>query len=230
MTANLTIDIWSDVMCPWCIIGYKQLETALAALDGEIAAEIRWRPFELNPDMAAGGEDSAAHLARKYGRTAQQAAEARSRMSEMAEAAGYSFRFTGPMDDEGEPPAARLWNTFLAHKLLAHTLRAHGPDAQTRLKLALFDAHFQQRRDLSDRAVLTEICEGAGLPGYEAEIAFDDPVLGDLVRAEEAQALDLNITGVPAMVVGGRFLIPGAQDPETYTSALRRAVERGMAA
>ena len=222
----LAIDIWSDVMCPWCIIGYKQLETALDTLAGEITAEIRWRPFELNPDMAAEGEDSAAHLQRKYGRTAQQAADARSRMSEMAEAAGYSFRYSGA----GEPPAARLWNTFLAHKLLAHTLRAHGPQAQTRLKLALFDAHFQQRRDVSDRAVLTEIYAGIGLPAYEAEIAFDDPVLADLVRAEEAQALDLNITGVPAMVVGGRFLIPGAQDPETYTAALRRAVERGMAA
>ena len=222
----LAIDIWSDVMCPWCIIGYKQLETALGTLEGEIVAEIRWRPFELNPDMATEGEDSAAHLARKYGRTAQQAADARSRMSEMAEAAGYSFRYSGA----GEPPAARLWNTFLAHKLLAHTLRAHGSAAQTRLKLALFDAHFQQRRDVSDRAVLTEIYAGVGLPAYEAEIAFDDPVLAELVRAEETQALDLNITGVPAMVVGGRFLIPGAQDPETYTSALRRAVERGMAA
>ncbi len=222
----LAIDIWSDVMCPWCIIGYKQLETALDTLAGEITAEIRWRPFELNPDMAAEGEDSAAHLQRKYGRTAQQAADARSRMSEMAEAAGYSFRYSGA----GEPPAARLWNTFLAHKLLAHTLRGHGAEAQTRLKLALFDAHFQQRRDVSDRAVLTEIYAGVGLPAYEAEIAFDDPVLGELVRAEETQAMDLNITGVPAMVVGGRFLIPGAQDPETYTSALRRAVERGMAA
>ena len=230
MSAHLTIDIWSDVMCPWCIIGYKQLETALAGLQGEIEAEIRWRPFELNPDMAPGGEDSAAHLARKYGRTAQQAAEARSRMSEMAEAAGYSFRYTGPLESGAEPPPARLWNTFLAHKLLAHTLRTHGPEAQTRLKLALFDAHFQQRRDVSDRAVLTEIYAGVALPAYEAEIAFDDPVLGDLVRAEEEQAMDLNISGVPAMVVGGRFLIPGAQDPETYNAALRRAVERGMAA
>ena len=148
----------------------------------------------------------------------------------MAEAAGYSFRYTGAVGDGAEPPAARLWNTFLAHKLLAHALRAHGGEAQTRLKLALFDAHFQQRRDLSDRAVLSDIYASVGLPDYEAEIAFDDPVLGDLVRAEEAQALDLNITGVPAMVVGGRFLIPGAQDPETYASALRRAVERGMAA
>ena len=223
MTATpLTLDIWSDVMCPWCIIGYKQLEAALARLDGEIAAEIRWRPFELNPDMPAEGEDSAVHIARKYGRSAEQAAAGRAQMAEIAARAGYSFAYTGP----GEEPRPRVWNTFLAHKLLAHTLRAHGAGAQTRLKLALFDAHFQQRRDVSDRSVLAKVYESVGLPRHEAEIAFDDPVLAELVRGEEAQAWDMNISGVPAMVVAGKFLIPGAQDPEAYAAALRRVAGR----
>ena len=227
MTAtSLTIDIWSDVMCPWCIIGYKQLETALAELADEVAAEIRWRPFELNPDMPPEGEDQAEHVQRKYGRSPEQAAAGRAQMAEIAERAGYSFAYSG----EGEPPPARMRNTFLAHKLLAHTLRAHGPEAQTRLKLALFDAHFQQRRDISDRAVLSEIYESVGLPPHEAEIAFADPVLAELVRAEEAQAWDMNISGVPAMVVEGKFLIPGAQDPGTYAAALRRVAERLAAA
>jgi predicted DsbA family dithiol-disulfide isomerase len=223
MTATpLTLDIWSDVMSPWCIIGYKQLETALARLDGEIAAEIRWRPFELNPDMPAEGEDSAEHIARKYGRSAEQAAAGRAQMAEIAARAGYSFAYTGP----GEEPRPRVWNTFLAHKLLAHTLRARGTGAQTRLKLALFDAHFQQRRDVSDRSVLAKVYESVGLPRHEAEIAFDDPVLAELVRGEEAQAWDMNISGVPAIVVAGKFLIPGAQDPETYAAALRRVAGR----
>jgi predicted DsbA family dithiol-disulfide isomerase len=226
MIEKLTIDIWSDVMCPWCVIGYKQLEKGLALLEDEVAAEIRWRPFELNPDMPEEGEDSADHIARKYGRTPEQAAAGRAQMSAIAERAGYSFTYTG----EGEAPPSRLWNSFLAHKLLAHTLRAHGAEAQTRLKLALFDAHFQQRRDVSQRAVLTEVYESVGLPGYEAQIAFDDPVLGDLVRAEEAQAWDMNISGVPAMVVQGKYLIPGAQDPETYANALRRVIAKETAA
>lgn len=226
MTRTLSIDIWSDVMCPWCIIGYKQLETALAELEDEIAAEIRWRPFELNPDMPPEGEDQAEHVQRKYGRSPEQAAAGRAQMAEIAERAGYSFAYSG----EGEPPPARMRNTFLAHKLLAHTLRGHGPEAQTRLKLALFDAHFQQRRDVSDRAVLSEIYESVGLPPHEAEIAFADPVLAELVRAEEAQAWDMNISGVPAMVVEGKFLIPGAQDPGTYAAALRRVAERLAAA
>ena len=220
--AQVTIDIWSDVMCPWCIIGYKQLQTGLATLEGEIAAEIRWHPFELNPDMPAEGEDSAAHIARKYGRSPAEAEAGRERMSSIAEAAGYSFRYTG----EGAPPAARMRNSFLAHKLLTHTLAAHGPQAQTRLKLALFDAHFQQRRDVGDAAVLLDIYETLGLPRHEAEVAFADPVLAERVRAEEAQAWDMNISGVPAMLVNGKYLIPGAQDPETYANALRRVVAK----
>ena len=222
MSVPITIDIWSDVMCPWCIIGYKQLEKALAELDGEVAAEVRWRPFELNPDMTTEGEDSAEHVQRKYGRTAEQAAAGRAQMSEIASRAGYSFKYSG----EGEEPRPRIWNSFLLHKLLAHTLRAHGPEAQTRLKLALFDAHFQQRRDMSDPAVLAEIYVSVGLPRHEAEIAFDDPVLADLVRAEEAQAWDMNISGVPAMVINSKYLIPGAQEPEAYVNAIRRVIQR----
>ena len=222
MSVEVSIDIWSDVMCPWCIIGYKQLRTGLAMLEGEIEAEIRWHPFELNPDMPAEGEDSAAHIACKYGRSPAEAEAGRERMSAIAEAAGYSFRYTGA----GEAPPPRIRNSFLAHKLLTHTLAAYGPEAQTGLKLALFDAHFQQRRDVSDRAVLAEIYEALGLPRYEAEVAFDDPVLGDRVRAEEAQAWDMNISGVPAMLVNAKYLIPGAQDPDTYAAALRRVVAK----
>ena len=226
MTARVTIDIWSDVMCPWCIIGYKQLQTGLDTLAGEIEAEVRWHAFELNPDMPAEGEDSAAHVQRKYGRSPAEADAGRERMSSIAEAAGYSFRYTGPIEDGSDPPPARMRNSFLAHKLLTHTLAAHGPAAQTRLKLALFDAHFQQRRDVGDPIVLADIYASLGLPRHEAEVAFADPVLGERVRAEEAQAWDMNISGVPAMLINGKYLIPGAQDPETYANALRRVVAK----
>lgn len=226
MTAPLTIDIWSDVMCPWCIIGFKQLERALAKLGDEVAAQIRWRPFELNPDMPASGEDSAAHLARKYGRTAEQAAAGRAQMASIAQAAGYSFAYTG----SGEAPPTRMWNTFAAHKVLTHALRAHGPEAQTALKLALFDAHFQERRNVSDPTVLADIFESVGLPRYEAEVALADPVLSEAVRAEQAQAWDMNVAAVPAMLFNGKYLIPGAQDPDVYVAATRRLLSREAAA
>jgi predicted DsbA family dithiol-disulfide isomerase len=222
VTAQVRIDIWSDVMCPWCIIGWKQLEKGLALLDGEVEASIRWHPFELNPDMPREGEDSAEHVARKYGRTPEQVAAGRAQMAEIAARAGYSFEYAG----EGEAPPSRLWNTFAAHKLLTHALRAHGAEAQTRLELALFDAHFRERRDLSDEAVLADVYASVGLPRHEVDVAIADPVLGELVRAEEARAWEMNITGVPAMVVNGKYLIPGAQEPETYANAIRRVLEK----
>ncbi|MGH6786925.1 MAG: DsbA family oxidoreductase [Novosphingobium sp.] len=222
MTRRLTIDIWSDVMCPWCIIGYRQLQQGLAQLEGEIEAEIRWLPFELNPDMPEAGEDQAAHLARKYRRTPEQAAAGRAQMRAIAERAGYSFAYTGPEPE----PEARLWNTFAAHRLLKWALVEYGPAAQTRLKLALFDAHFQQRRKVGETAVLLDIAEETGLDRTAAEAALTDDTLAGVVRAEERQALDMNVTGVPAMVIEGKFLIPGAQEPEVYANALRRVAAR----
>lgn len=218
----LTIDIWSDVMCPWCLIGYGQLRKALAQLDGEIAAEIRWRPFELNPQMPPEGEEQEAHLARKYGRPAAERAALRGQMKTIAEQAGVSLSWEG----DGEAPPAMMWNTRDCHKLLALALDEAGPEVQTALKLALFRAHFNERRPLGDRSVLLDIAASVGLPREAARAALDNPALEARVVAEEQQAWDMNISGVPAMIVAGKFLIPGAQAPEVYVNALRRIADR----
>ena len=222
--AKVTIDIWSDVMCPWCIIGYQQLQTGLAQLDGEIEAEVRWLPFELNPDMPPEGEESLARIARKYGRTLEQAAAGREQMAAAGARAGYSFAYTGIAPE----PTAMLWNTFLAHRLLKWALVEHGGEVQTCLKLALFDAHFQQRRNISEAAVLLDVAESIGLNRVQAEAALADAALAVIVRQEQRLAMDMNVTGVPAMVVNGKYMIPGAQEPETYANALRRVVARGV--
>ncbi|WP_379920870.1 DsbA family oxidoreductase [Erythrobacter sp. R86502] len=219
---TLTIDIYSDVMCPWCLIGYGQLTKALGELEGEIAAEIRWRPFELNPDMAAGGEEQEAHLQRKYRRSAQEGAGIRAQMKAIAEAAGVSLAYEGG----GDAPPAMMWNTRDCHKLLTFALEHAGPSVQTALKLALFRAHFNERRNLSDHAVLLNIAADVGLHREAAKAALADPELEARVVAEEAQAWDLNISGVPAMIVANKFLIPGAQAPEVYVNALRRVAEK----
>ena len=224
MTETLTIDIWSDVMCPWCVIGYNQLLKGLDLVRDEISAEVRWHAFELNPDMPPEGEESQAHIARKYGRTSEQAAAGRAQMREIGARAGYDFTYAGPQPE----PEARLWNTFAAHKLLCRALETAGAEAQTRLKLALFDAHFQQRRDVSDPAVLIEIAQACGIDRAAAALA--DDALGDQVRADEAAAWDMNVSGVPAMLIDGKYLIPGAQEPEVYANALRRVVGRRRAA
>ena len=219
---RLAIDIWSDVMCPWCIIGYKQLQQALGELKGEIEADIRWRPFELNRDMPEEGEDMGQHMLRKYGVPPNRAAS--NQMAQIAQQAGYEMRYLG----EGEEPPRRIWNTFLAHKLLHWALDAQGPEAQTRLKLALFDAHFQQRRNMADREVLLDIAESEGFDREAASAALDDEALSETIRTEEAQALEMGVTAVPMMLVNRRVMIPGAQDPETYATTLRRVVERGL--
>lgn len=222
MTAKVEIAIWSDIMCPWCVIGYKNLEKALAQLDGEIEAEIRWLPFELNPDMSAEGEESRAHIARKYGRSPGEAEAGRTAMSARAAAAGFPFEYTG----KGNPPAAMMWNTFDAHKMLLWAREKEGSAAQTRLKLALFKAHFQQRRNIGDRAVLIDIAGAEGLERDAVARVFDDPSIAEAVRAEERLAWENNLGGVPAMVFDRGFIVPGAQEPETYANLLRKVVAR----
>ncbi|MDP2131744.1 MAG: DsbA family oxidoreductase [Erythrobacter sp.] len=226
MTDRLTIDIYSDVVCPWCLIGYGQLTKALEQLDGEIAAQIRWRPFELNPQMPPEGEEQEAHLQRKYRRSAEDGAALRGQMKAIAEGAGVSLSYEG----EGQAPPAMMWNTRDCHKLLAFALEEAGPQVQTALKLALFKAHFNHRARLGDRDLLLDIAASVGLHRMAAKAALDDPDLEARVLAEEQQAWDLNISGVPAMIINGKFMIPGAQSPDVYVNALRRVVEKSRAA
>ena len=222
---TLQIDIWSDVMCPWCAIGYGQLRKALGQLEGEIDAQIRWHAFELNPEMPEAGEDQAEHIQRKYGRTPEEGAAVRGQMRSIAEGAGVSLDYQG----EGEAPPAMMWNTFAAHCLLTWALDTAGPEKQTELKLALFRAHFNERRNIGARDVLLDVAQGVGLDRTGALAALTDPDIAARVRAEERQAWDMNITGVPAMVIEGKFLIPGAQAPEAYVTALRRVAEKEAA-
>ena len=220
---TLSIDIWSDVMCPWCLVGWGNLSQALEALDGEIAADIRWHAFELNPDMPDEGEERTAHIARKYGRTMEQSREVQGRMREAAESAGVSLDYEG---DATQAPPAMMWNTFAAHKLLVWAGEAHGPARQTALKLALFEAHFNRRRPIGERETLLDIAEEAGFDRAGASAALDSEAIARTVRSEERAAWDLNITGVPAMIVADKFLIPGAQPPQAYVDALRRVAEK----
>ena len=219
---TLRIDIWSDVMCPWCLVGWGALQKGLALLDGEIEADVRWHAFELNPDMPAEGEESAAHIARKYGSTPEQSKAVQGRMREAAQGAGVSLDYEGP-DPE---PQRWMWNTFDAHKLLTWAGEQFGPEKQTELKLALFKAHFNERRRIADHQVLMDIAESVGLDRSEAQAALKSEELAHKVRAEESAAWDLNITGVPAMIVENKFMIPGAQPPEAYADALRRVAAK----
>lgn len=223
--AKVTLDIWSDVMCPWCVIGLNQLDKALAGMAGEVDATVRFHPFELNPDMADDGEEQAAHIQRKYGRTAEQSAGVRETLKQAGARAGYSFDYTG----EGEAPSPMMWNTRLAHRLLTWTLRDFGPEKQVELKRALFDAHFQARRNVSEPEVLADVAECVGLPRVAALQAMIDAEIDATVIAGERQAWDLNVSGVPAVLINGKLIVPGAQEPEVYADLIRKVLAREAA-
>jgi len=216
---KLAVDIWSDVMCPWCAVGYTAFAKAVKDLEGEVEVEIRWMPFELNPDLPPEGKQQDAHLAEAYGRTPDQVAAMRAQMQATAARAGFPMDYAG----KGDEPPAMMWNTFEAHKLLRWALAEQGPEAQTRLKIALLEAHFQQRLNVSDREVLLDIAEGEGFDRAEAAEALADEALAIATRVEEERGRRAGISSVPSFVVAGKYLFQGAREPGDYATMLRRA-------
>lgn len=209
-TTPLQIDIVSDVMCPWCVIGYRQLAEALK--DEDIAHEIRWHPFELNPNMGAEGQDMRAHLAEKYGTSPEQSDENRARISALGAELGFDFAFGA---------ALRMHNTFNAHQLL------HWAEMQGRkhaLKQALFAAHFTKGRNLSDVSVLADIAAEIGLDRAEAGAILADQRFADDVRAQQIFWQEQGIQGVPAVVFERKHLVTGAQGVENYKNILDQLV------
>ena len=215
---RIAVDIWSDVMCPWCAVGYTQFAKAVKELEEEIDVEVRWMPFELNPDLPPEGKLQDRHLAEVYGRSPEEIAAMRAQMQATAERAGFAMTYSG----EGEAPPAMMWNTFEAHKLLRWALATAGPDAQTRLKVALLEAHFQKRRNVSDRAVLLDIAESVGLDCAKAAEALADEALAVAVRAEEQRGRQAGINSVPSFVAAGKYLVQGAREPADYANILRQ--------
>ena len=215
---KVAVDIWSDVMCPWCAVGYTQFAKAVEELKDEIDVEVRWMPFELNPDLPAEGKDQGKHLAEVYGRSPDEVAAMRAQMHATAARAGFPMDYSG----DGDEPPAMMWNTFEAHKLLRWALADQGAEAQTRLKLALLKAHFQQRRNVSDREVLLGVAESEGFDRARAGEALADEALAIAVRAEEQRGRQAGINSVPSFVVDGKYLIQGAREPEDYAGMLRQ--------
>ncbi len=215
MTKTLHIDFVSDVVCPWCVVGLGGLETALKALKGEgIEAEIRFQPFELNPQMPPEGENIGEHVARKYGATPEQSKINRAMITERAEDAwpGFEMR-TGP--------DSRIWNTFDAHRLL-HWAGTIGRTEQRALKEALFRTHFTDGKPLPDAEVLADAAAAAGLDRAQAVEVLADDLYAAEVRAEEALWVSRGINGVPAVVVEGKWLISGGQTAAVFEQALRK--------
>ena len=213
----IRIDIVSDVVCPWCIIGFKQLERALAEMGDEVEVDLHWHPFELNPQMPPEGQDVREHVAQKYGTTAAQSSAVRARLIQTAESLGVEFRYSEGM---------RIHNTFRAHQLL-HWAGTQGK--QTELELALFESYFSREENVNDVDVLVAAAERAGLDKEQARAVLTDGRHADTVREEQRFWLSKGIHAVPSFVLDQRYLIPGAQDPEVFVAALKRLLEEKAA-
>jgi len=209
MSRPLKIDFVSDVSCPWCIIGLKGLEEALARTEGVVDAKITFQPFELNPQMAPEGENIGEHIARKYGSTPEQSAANRQMIRDRAGALGFAMNSSAD---------SRIYNTFDAHRLL-HWAEIEG--GQAALKHALFEAYFTDQQDPSNHDVLVAAAEKAGLDGAAAREVLASGRYAEEVRAAEQLWQSRGINSVPAIVIEDKWLISGGQPPEAFEQALR---------
>jgi predicted DsbA family dithiol-disulfide isomerase len=209
MAKRIQIDFVSDVVCPWCAIGLRGLETALEKLDGEVEAEINFQPFELNPQMAPEGESRDEHIAKKYGQTPAQTAAVRERIRERAASVGFTM--SGAQD--------HIYNTFDSHRLL-HWAGLEG--RQAAMKHALLKAYFTDGSNIADRDVLVQKAEEAGLDAKAAREVLESGRYADDVRQEEQSWIQAGINSVPAVIVNGKYLISGGQPPEVFEESLRQ--------
>lgn len=205
---SLIVDIVSDVVCPWCVIGYKQLQRALELSSAPFDVTIRWRPFELNPQMPPEGQELREHIAQKYGATPQQSQGTRARLTALGDSLGFSFDYFDGM---------RMVNTFRTHQLL-HWAGEQG--RQTELKLALFEAFFSHRQDVNDLQVLADCAAQAGLARDEALEVVSDGRYAQAVRQEQQHWLDQDVHAVPAFFFDEKYMVPGAQDAEVFVRVL----------
>jgi predicted DsbA family dithiol-disulfide isomerase len=210
----MKIDFVSDVSCPWCVVGLKSLETALARVGNEVSADIHFQPFELNPQMEPGGEAIAEHIARKYGSSAADIARSQEALRERGAGLGFQFDFQR---------RNRIYNTFDAHRLLHW---AAGEGKQQALKSALFTAYFTEGRDPSNHDVLVSVAGSVGLDEARARQILESDEFVDAVRERERFYTGLGIHAVPSVIINDRHLIQGGQPPEVFERALRQLAAR----
>ncbi len=206
MAGPLRIDFVSDVACPWCVVGLRSL---LKALDETGAkAEIHFQPFELNPDMAPEGENTAEHVAKKYGSTPERSQAAREAIKSHGAALGFTFNYG---------PESRIWNTFDAHRLL-HWAELEGNGLA--LKQALFKINFTDQRSTSDHAALIDAVRDAGLDVVRAQAILATDEFATEVRHAEEFWRSNGINAVPSAIFNQRWLIQGGQPPEVFARVI----------
>ncbi|TIS58786.1 DsbA family protein [Mesorhizobium sp.] len=207
---SITVDVVSDVVCPWCFIGQKRLDTAIAAA-GEVEVHVRWRPFQLDPTIPPEGKDRREYMITKFG-SEQRIREIHARIEPLGEAEGISFAF----DAIKVAP-----NTLDAHRVIRWA-GAAGEAVQNRLVRRLFQLNFEEGANLGDHAVLIEAGREAGMDVSVVETLLPTDADVEAVRTEIATASRMGITGVPCFLLEGKYAVMGAQDADTLADAIRQ--------
>jgi predicted DsbA family dithiol-disulfide isomerase len=212
----MRIDVFSDLVCPWCYLGKRRLELALANFAHREEVQVVHRAFELDPERPQGQTfDRVESLAAKYRLSPARALAMEEQMEERAAADGLEYHLVG----------GRVGNTFAAHRLLRY---ARGEGREAALLDRLYRAHFTEQRSIFDHGELAALAGEAGLDASLARQVLDGGAFGEEVRNDERLARELGITGVPFFVLGGRHAVSGAQPPDTLSEALARAfADRG---
>ncbi|KNY17064.1 DSBA oxidoreductase [Shinella sp. SUS2] len=206
----ITIDVVSDVVCPWCYLGKKRLEQAIEAVKDDLAVAVTFRPYQLNPDMPAEGVDHKKHLAEKLGGE-EAVTRAHEMLAGLGQEAGIDFDF----------PAVKISpNTLDAHRLLRWAM-IEGPEVQSRVAVALFKAYFEEGRNVGDRAVLLDIAEACGMDRAVVTALFSAGADVDSVKEEIGMARDMGVTGVPCFIIDNKYAVMGAQSVDVLTNAFR---------
>ena len=209
----MRVEVYSDVVCPWCAIGKAKFELAVAEFEAEGGGpvEVVWRPFQLDPTAPSTGSPVLEVYAKKFGGR-EKAEQITSHMTAVAAKVGWDFDFA----------IAKRANTFDAHRLLAYALEVAGPSVQGDVKNALLRAYFTEGRNVADVDVLVAIASSSGLDATAVTQMLASGEFVQRTRDEMDRAVELGISAVPSFVFNGVGVLPGAQEPEQFLRILRR--------
>ena len=213
MKDKIKIDIVSDVVCPWCTIGYKRLEKAISEMGIQDKVEIEWHPFELNPNMPSEGENVQEHIAKKYGASLEDQKRSQENMREVGAELGFKFDYFEEM---------RIVNTRDAHILLEF---AKENGKQTELKMRLVESFFSERKDVSKREVLKQALQEVGLNVEEALLRLESDDARNQVQSKEEYWKGLGISSVPTIVFNLKSAVTGAQPVDVFKEVLTEILQ-----
>jgi len=213
---TLKIDIVSDIVCPWCVIGFKNLKKAMHELQTELNFEISWKPYELHPEIPQEGYDKKLYMQQKFGSSSGRSPY--NEITKIGESIGFEFNFS---------KTERIPNTFMAHRLL---WKAEQYNLQTELSEALFRAYFSEGLNIGSKEILAEVSESVGMDKEEVINFLDSKEGGQEIANLEMNFIEKSIGAVPTYFINDKYIIQGGQEPETFVSFLKKIIQKENAA